>query len=209
MSTVTLVRRCSAGGTGEGSHTNAAPANLGAHVVRRANGSLSHGPRVVQDARDTKISNLHHAAVVSQEHVVRLDVAVQDALVVQVRQRHADLHKPLHYHILGDVPIGLAVFLNYVPQVAALAEPHHNAQVPAVRRHERLLEVNNVGVLQHAQELHFSKRGMVLALIGRVSHALHDIPTGKVHTNAHVHDRVRRARGTETCAQAGAQVNAV
>jgi hypothetical protein len=56
-------------------------AYLGAHVVGRAAGRLRQLYGRVEDARDAKVAELEDAPVLSEEDVLRLDVAVEHLLV--------------------------------------------------------------------------------------------------------------------------------
>eukprot|EP00951_Prasinocladus_malaysianus_P003252 scaffold23133_cov27-Prasinocladus_malaysianus.AAC.1 len=56
---------------------------LGAHEGRCARG-LAHGVAALKHGRGAKVSQLQHALLFRHQHVVRLDVAVDDAICVQV-----------------------------------------------------------------------------------------------------------------------------
>lgn len=160
---------------------------------------------MVKNSCDAEISNLDNSSMVCQEHVVWLDITVQDALVVQVRQRHRHLHEPLHHRVLRDVPgqeasgesmarvpqlqvlklldapVSLPELSDLVDEVAPFAIPHDDAQEASIRRNEGLSKVHDIWMLQHAQELHFLKRSFVLFFVRCVLDALHDVPTQYRH----------------------------
>ena len=56
-------------------------ADLGAHIVRGAAGRLRQLDGRVEDARDAEVAELEDAPVLSEEDVLRLDVAVEHLVV--------------------------------------------------------------------------------------------------------------------------------
>lgn len=64
------------------------------HVERRADNRLRVVLRVIQHAGDAEVAQLHHVDLV-QEHVARLEVAVEDVVVVKESDSGGELHKPI------------------------------------------------------------------------------------------------------------------
>ena len=65
----------------------AAGEHLGRHVARRADRDRALSSLAAERAGDAEVHE--HDAVVAEDHVLRLDVAVHDLLVVHVLQRLA------------------------------------------------------------------------------------------------------------------------
>mmetsp|Transcript_18359 Transcript_18359/g.56072 ORF Transcript_18359/g.56072 Transcript_18359/m.56072 type:complete len:242 (+) Transcript_18359:769-1494(+) len=101
--------------------------DLRAHVVGRTDLRLHHA--VALDAlRDVHVADLD-AAVLAEEAVRRLDVAVHDARLVQVVQRRHALHEVGPDDVLVDVLAALAIAFHLGREVAAAAELHDDADL--------------------------------------------------------------------------------
>ena len=109
-----------------------AQALLWGHVVRRTD----HAPglrQVVQDAqvpqpRDPEVQHLHAGSGTRErdDDVVRLDVAMDDVLLVRRVQRTADLRENLRYRRRGQRP----VLLDEAPEGVTLHQFHHEVHHP-------------------------------------------------------------------------------
>ena len=131
--------------------------------------AVLHFPAPARDPRDAEVPNLVRA-VARHEHVVRLDVQVQDAVRVAVRQTRRDVARQAPHVALGDearhglartaffffffslervfrvpVPVVRPQPVQARPEAAALAELHLREEVPvllprAVVLHDVLVE---------------------------------------------------------------------
>jgi hypothetical protein len=93
-----------------------------------------------------------HLAVAADQHVVRLHVAVDDAVAVQVVQRTHQLTRDGPHDVLGQ----RLVVLQHLEQLAA-RKLRDDAKLP--RRFERIQHVDDVLVAQRTQYL---RRGCVV-----------------------------------------------
>ena len=84
---------------------------LRAHVVGRAHHGAcrGHAQLVAQALGDAKVQHLHERVVIGieQEHVVRLDVAMHDALRVGFAERPTQLRDDLHCVARGQPPVAM------------------------------------------------------------------------------------------------------
>mmetsp|Transcript_23955 Transcript_23955/g.41253 ORF Transcript_23955/g.41253 Transcript_23955/m.41253 type:complete len:363 (+) Transcript_23955:474-1562(+) len=144
-------------------------AQLRGEVVGRAALRLSNGGGAPEDRRDAEIAHLHHLLVLAQEQVLRLQVAVQDLLAVDVLQGHAHLHEVVQDLLLAHGEDGALEELAQVPRLRVL---HHDVQVLAVLE---VLDVpHDVRVPHLLQHLDLHPRQVLLGR-GRVGqgHLLH------------------------------------
>ena len=125
-------------------------ADLGRHVVRCADHSARCRHRALHNLRDPKVAQLHE--VFGDEDVLRLEVAVQDLLGVDVVQRHHQLDEPVEHLGLREVIFLLRPPLDGCREVAALTVGHHDAQAVAVQ--EVLAVPHDARVVQRAKHLH-------------------------------------------------------
>ena len=146
---------------------------LGAHVRRRADGHAracqplpsSHAHR----ARDAEIG--HERATVGEQDVLRLDVAMDDALRVRVRQRLGDLLRQVERFV--DRQLLLAIEL--VAQRRAFDEGHRVVQLPV--RRARVEHAHDVRVLERAADLDLAQEAFGAERGGelRVQHLDRDV----------------------------------
>ncbi len=148
---------------------------LGRHELGRAehgprNGQL--GGRRLQHLRQTEVDDLReHAAVggVHQEHVVRLEIAVDDAGGVRLGQRRRHLVDDLHHRLRRQRPHALEARL----QVLAFEEFHHDVRLPC-RRGTEAEDVDDVRVIELAGHLRLAPEPRRQLRIGQEL-AVHDL----------------------------------
>ena len=122
------------------------------------------GHRALHDLGDPEVAELHE--VLRDEDVLRLEVAVQDALGVHVVQRHHQLNKPVEHLRLCEALLRLGSALDRRRQVAALTVRHHDAETIAVQK--VLAVAHDTGMVERAQHLHLLLRGQLLLLAVRL-----------------------------------------
>lgn len=76
--------------------------DLRGEVVRSSNDSLGSGTGVREDTSDSEISKLHDTAL-SQEDVLRLEITMEDLLIVSVLDSQADLSEDIKDLVLSHV----------------------------------------------------------------------------------------------------------
>mmetsp|Transcript_32566 Transcript_32566/g.85581 ORF Transcript_32566/g.85581 Transcript_32566/m.85581 type:complete len:227 (+) Transcript_32566:1235-1915(+) len=120
---------------------------LGRHVRRRAE-LIMHDLRAwAHMAREAKVYELQLSvlALVLVDHVVELDVAVHDAMVVAVQHCREHL---LHQRRRGLLAVTLAVRLHARDERATGAQLHHNVHPSILAVFERLDDLADVGVVE-------------------------------------------------------------
>ena len=130
---------------------------LGRHVVRRAHGLLRAserhiGRRRAEQLRESEVRDLHAAAPVDED-VLRLDVAVDDALVVRVLQRVA--------HLAHDAERLLRLDLaraHHLPQVRAVDVLHH--EVVQAACDARVVDVDDRRVVEARQRAPLAREAL-------------------------------------------------
>ena len=124
--------------------------HLRRHVLGRAAEAMQRGSRF-QPPRRAKIDELRSSArhLLAEHHILALDVAVHDALLVQVRER-------LH-HVAENCARALlrkrATVLEQRLHVAAIEPLEHDGDALRVADDWRLLNRHDARVVQHAQQL--------------------------------------------------------
>ena len=155
----------------------AAREHLRRHVPRRAD---ADGAFLVDDcARDAEVDE--HDAVVGQDQVLRLDVAVQDLLLVHVLQGVAGLARDLPY-LLRRKPRCPAL-LEQLEQVRTLDELHDEELAVVL---EGVEHAHDTRVVEHPQQL-----GLGLEAGGHAH--IHEVLERNVDAGAHVHRPVDRS----------------
>ncbi len=107
--------------------------DLGRKVVRSAHDGVGLGEGVFEDASDAEVAELD-VVLAGEEDVLRLQVAVQDLLLVTVLQRKGHLREPIEDLGFGEV-LAL-VFLDALKQVTTyanynpLATKYHRQRSP-------------------------------------------------------------------------------
>jgi len=76
--------------------------DLGGQVVRSSYDSLCLGASVGENARDSKITELHDA-LLSAENVLTLKISMQNFLVVAMLNSQSDLSEPVEKFIFSHV----------------------------------------------------------------------------------------------------------
>jgi hypothetical protein len=99
------------------------------------------GERDIRQLRDAEVEDLHHA-VVGDEHVGRLDVAVHDPTRVRVRETACDLHRDAHRLAERERPARDAPL-----QRLAVVERHREIQLSVIRLAD-LVHGAHVGMLE-------------------------------------------------------------
>ena len=113
-----------------GGRDGAAREHLGRHVARRADRDRADRLVAADRARDAEVHE--HDAVVGQDHVLRLDVAVHDLLVVHVLERLAGVAGVLDR--LVERQPGVAAVLELGAEVGAADELHDDVEALLVLR---------------------------------------------------------------------------
>ena len=139
-----------------------AGARLGRHVAGRAQHQRRAGERTVarrrlEQPRDAEVGQLG-AAVVAHEHVLGLDVAVDDAARVRVGERVAELARD-HHRLAGRQrqPLG---------ERAARHQLHHDVAL-AGRRGAEVVDADDAGVLEPRQRARLAREASAEVGIGR------------------------------------------
>jgi hypothetical protein len=112
--------------------TRRVQAELGRQEVRRADLGLGEVGRGGERARDAQVAELYDPRL-HQENVGALEVAVDDAPVVDVLEREAQLHEHVQRLLLRH---GFALLLQLrdaASQVPAVGVLHHNEQLIHLR----------------------------------------------------------------------------
>jgi len=122
--------------------------DLGREVVGRADLRLEILIRDRKHARDPEVAQLYEA-LLGEEDVRWLDVAVDDLVLMQVEHGQKQLDEPVEHLTLLEEQRALR--LDLLLQVAALRELHHNAEHLLVL--ENVVEGDDVRVLQLLQDL--------------------------------------------------------
>jgi hypothetical protein len=127
-----------------------------------------------------------------EENIGCLYVPVQDLSVVDVLDSGADLQEPGPNYVLWEKLLGLLHHLDLIGQVLGVAKLLHDAQI--VGRDEVVPELDNVGVVEHAEQLCLlDEVGNFFALhLGKVDLFNHQVLlVGSAYMRAHVYEPVR------------------
>jgi len=102
-------------------------------------------------------------AVIHEEDVLRLEVAVDDVPVVDILERERELQEPLHDLLLRHPLVPLLVVLYKAVHVAARAKGHDEAQLVGRLVDEAVLVAANVRVAQPLEQARLLERRLALA----------------------------------------------
>ena len=125
------------------------PVLLRRHVVRSPNARCRQVHLLVQHFRNAEVPQLHLA--VSDENVRSFKVAVQDALVMHVKNRQGYLRRPLHYPLLFyfSAPEVFLLLCDQLVKVATRTKLHNDIQPLSL--FNGLLVADDVDVLELLQ----------------------------------------------------------
>ena len=138
----------------------AAGEHLGGHEPRRADPDGALLLDLVEQAGDPEVDE--HDAVLAQDQVLGLDVAVDDLLVVHVLERLARLARVLDRLVQGKAR--LAALLEQHAEVDPADEVHH--QVLARRRREVVRDAHHPRVLEAGQQPRLGLEPLVVMGVG-------------------------------------------
>ncbi|KEG08753.1 hypothetical protein DQ04_06511070 [Trypanosoma grayi] len=119
--------------------------------------------RCVDDLRDAKVADRHLLRAVIEEYVVRLEVAVHDALGVQVLHPQAYTRKPHHHALERQVLVLLPLPRDERVEVTAVVVVHHNAEAVFVEEKGISLR-DDEGMVEAAHHAYLLRRLLPLLL---------------------------------------------
>jgi hypothetical protein len=140
---------------------------LGRHVAQRPH-EQSRAREILlrrSDPRDAEIENLGHP-IARDEDVARLDVAMDDPVLVGIREAVADLHHQRQLALEGQI-LALA---DHLPQLLPFQVLHDDEQAPRILA--QVVDGDDVGVAQPCAGLRLAEKARA-QLIARV-HVLGD-----------------------------------
>lgn len=128
--------------------------DLWREVVRRAHHRPRHIHSVPQHPGNAKVPNLDQA-LLGQEYVLALDVAMQYLSVVDVLHAEANLGEPVQDLVLRKIPSPLLLYL--LGEVAAIGKVHDDAKVTFFGL-VRFPESHDVGMVEYFEDLRLLQR---------------------------------------------------
>lgn len=145
------------------------PVLLRRHVIRRSDAGTRQVYLLVKHLRDPEISEFD--SLVGDEDVGRLEVAMQYALIVHIKDGECDLGGPVDDLLLFQLLPAVALLLldDELVEIPAGAELHDDVELLPLD--DGLAVRDDVDVLERLQQLHLVED--VLGLFGRLVRQLH------------------------------------